>query len=35
MKLKYSGLTASGQTHAEKSDPRIIISKHLSGESDA
>ncbi len=35
MKLKNSGLTASGQSHAEKSDPRIIISKHLSGESDA
>lgn len=35
MNLKNSGLTASGQTHAQKSDPRIIISKHLSGESDA
>ena len=35
MNLKNSGLTASGQTHVEKSDPRIIISKHLSGESDA
>ena len=35
MSLKNSGLTASGQTHAEKSDTRIIISKHLSGESDA
>jgi predicted DNA-binding transcriptional regulator AlpA len=35
MKLNNSGLIASGQTHAEKSDPLIIISKHLSGESDA
>jgi hypothetical protein len=35
MKLEKSGLTASGQTHAEKSEPLIIISKHLSGESDA
>ena len=35
MKLEKSGLTASGHTHAEKSEPLIIISKHLSGESDA
>ena len=35
MKLKNSGLTASGQTHAEKSDPLIIIIKHWNGESDA
>ena len=35
MKLKNSGLTASGQTHAKKSDSLIIICKHLSGESDA
>jgi hypothetical protein len=35
MKLENSGLTASGQTHAKKSDKLIIISKHLSGESDA
>lgn len=35
MNLKNSGLTASGQTHAEKSEPLIIIIKHLSGESDA
>lgn len=33
MKLKNSGLTASGQTHAKKSDPLII--KHKKGESDA